>query len=62
LRLFKDIFRELEALDFKCEAFLKIMRVFEDIFRKMEASKIDLRLFQRLRGFLKIFSMELRLF
>jgi hypothetical protein len=54
LRLFKDILRELEAsTDYKCEAFIKIMRLFEDIFREMEASTRNLRLFQRLRGFLK---------
>jgi hypothetical protein len=44
VRLFKksgafsstDISRELEALDCKCEAFIK-KRLFEDIFREMEA-------------------------
>jgi hypothetical protein len=45
LRLFKEIFRELEAFDYKCEAFIKIKRVFEDIFRDMEASKRNLRQF-----------------
>jgi hypothetical protein len=38
LRLFKDIFRKLEAFDYKCEAFIKITRPFEDIFREMDAS------------------------
>jgi hypothetical protein len=41
LELFKDIFRELEASDYKCEAFIKITRLFEDIFREIEA---DVRL------------------
>jgi hypothetical protein len=62
LRLFKDILRELEASDYKCEVFIKIMRLFEDIFREMEASSRNLRLFQRLRGFLKTFPIELRLY
>jgi hypothetical protein len=31
LRLFKDISRELEAFDLKCEAFIKITRLFENI-------------------------------
>jgi hypothetical protein len=44
-----------------CEAFIKITRSFEDIFREMKASIRNLRLFQRLRGFLKTFSIELRL-
>jgi hypothetical protein len=55
LRLFKDIFREVEAFHYKCEAFIKITRLFEDIFREMEALIRNLR-------FLKTFSMELRLF
>jgi hypothetical protein len=55
LRRFKDIYRELEAFDCKCEAFIKTKRLFEDIFREMEASIINLRLFQRLRCFLKTF-------
>jgi hypothetical protein len=37
LRLFKDIFREVEAFDYNCEAFIKITRLFEDIFREIEA-------------------------
>jgi hypothetical protein len=61
LRLLKDIFRELEAFDYKCEAFLKTTRLFEDIFREMEALFI-LRLFQRLPNYLKTFLIELRLF
>jgi hypothetical protein len=48
LGLFKDIFRESEAFDYNCEAFMKITRLFEDIFREMEASIRNLRLFQRL--------------
>jgi hypothetical protein len=51
LRLFKDIFREVEAYDYKCEAFIKITRLFEDIFTEMEALIRNLRLFQKLRGF-----------
>jgi hypothetical protein len=51
LRLLKDIFRELEAFDYKCEAFIKIMRIFKDISREMEASIRNLRLFQRLKAF-----------
>jgi hypothetical protein len=46
LKLFEDIFIELEAFDYKCEVFIKIARVFEDIFREMEASIRNL-------GFLK---------
>jgi hypothetical protein len=38
-RLFKDIFREVEAFFFnKYEDFINITRFFEDIFREMEAS------------------------
>jgi hypothetical protein len=29
---------DFEALDYKCEVFIKITRLFEDIFREMEAS------------------------
>jgi hypothetical protein len=58
LRLFKDIFRELEVSDYKCEAFIKITRLFEDIFKEMEASIRNLRLFQRLRDFLEKCSIE----
>jgi hypothetical protein len=36
LRPFKDIFREVEAFDYKCEAFIRITRLIEDIFREME--------------------------
>jgi hypothetical protein len=60
LGLFKGIFSELEAFD-KCEVSIKITRVFEDIFREMEASKRNLRLFQRLEGFLKTFLIELKM-
>jgi hypothetical protein len=49
--LFKDIFREVEGFDYKCEAFIKITRFFEDIFRGIEALKRNLRFFQRLRLF-----------
>jgi hypothetical protein len=45
-----------------CEAYIKITRIFEEIFRKMEALIRNRRLVQRLRCFLKTFSMELRLF
>jgi hypothetical protein len=41
----KDIFRELEAFDYKYEDFIKTMRVFEDIFRELDASIRNLRLF-----------------
>jgi hypothetical protein len=37
LRFFKDIFREVEAFDYKCEAFIKATRLFEDIFNGNEA-------------------------
>jgi hypothetical protein len=61
LRLFKEIFKEWRLLIINMRIFLKITRLFEDIFREMEASIRILRLLQRLWGFLKIFSMELRL-
>jgi hypothetical protein len=48
VRLFKDIFREMEALDYKNETFKKITRHFEHIFREIEASIRNLRLFERL--------------
>jgi hypothetical protein len=48
LRLFKDIFRESEALNWKSEAFIKITRLFEDIFREMEGSIRILRLFEEI--------------
>jgi hypothetical protein len=35
--LFKDILREVEAFDYKCEAFIKVMRLFEDVFTEMKA-------------------------
>jgi hypothetical protein len=54
LRLFKDIFREVEAFDYKCEAFIKVTRLFKDIFNGNEGMEI-------LKGFLKTFTMELRL-
>jgi hypothetical protein len=44
----KEIYSEMEAFDYKCEAFVKITRIFEDIFREMVASIKKLRLFQRL--------------
>jgi hypothetical protein len=49
-------------MDNKCEAFIKIKRLVEENFRAMEALIRNLRLFQRLRGFLKTFSIELRFF
>jgi hypothetical protein len=56
LRLIKDIFREVDASHYMCEAFIKITRLFEDNIREMEAVIRKLRLFQRLRGILEIFS------
>jgi hypothetical protein len=47
LRLFNNIFREVEAFDLKCEVFIKITRLFEDLFREMEALIRNLRLFHR---------------
>jgi hypothetical protein len=63
LKLFRDIFREIEA-------FIKIMRFFEDIFREMEALIRNLRLFEdifkRIEAFFlkwcKAFSKNSRLF
>jgi hypothetical protein len=52
----------MKASDYKCKAFLKITMFFENIFREMEALIRTLRLLQILRGFLKTFSMEFRLF
>jgi hypothetical protein len=37
LRLFKDIFREVEALIISVRLLLKISRLFEDIFNGFEA-------------------------
>jgi hypothetical protein len=34
--LVKDIFREVEAFDFKSEAFIKVMILFEDVFNGNE--------------------------
>jgi hypothetical protein len=51
LRLFKDIFREVDAFDYKCEVLMEL-RLF----------KSDVRLFQRIRGFLKLFPDRRRLF
>jgi hypothetical protein len=36
-KAFKDNFREVEAFDYRCEAFIKITRLFEDIFNENEA-------------------------
>jgi hypothetical protein len=36
-RLFKYIFKEMEAFVSKCEAFVKITRLLKDIFREVEA-------------------------
>jgi hypothetical protein len=44
LRLLKDNYRELEAFDYYCEAFIKITRLFDELFREIEASKGNLRL------------------
>jgi hypothetical protein len=55
LRLLKEIIKKLEAFDYKCEAFIKITRLFVDILREMDASIRNLRLFQKLRSFLKTF-------
>jgi hypothetical protein len=54
LRLVKDIFREIEAFDYKCEAFIKITRLLEKKFRENEALIRNLRLLQILRGILGI--------
>jgi hypothetical protein len=62
LRLLKVIFREVEAFDYKCEAFIKVSRLYKVIFREIKALIRNMKLLQRLRDFLKIFSMELRLF
>jgi hypothetical protein len=35
--VFKDMFREVEAFDYKCKAFIKVTRLFEDIFIEMKA-------------------------
>jgi hypothetical protein len=37
MRLLKDIIREMEAIDYKCEALIKKFTLFEDIFNKSEA-------------------------
>jgi hypothetical protein len=37
IRLFNDIFREVEAFDYNCEASIKFTRLFEDIFTEMKA-------------------------
>jgi hypothetical protein len=42
--------------------FLKISILFEDIFREIEAFLINVRVFQILQGFLKIFLVKLKLF
>jgi hypothetical protein len=65
LGLLKDFFREVEAFDYQCEAFIKTTRLFEEIYSKMEALirslrlfqrfGSDVRLFQRIRGFFKLF-------
>jgi hypothetical protein len=59
---FVKTFSEKWRLFIISEAFMKIKRLFEDIFREMVALIRKLSLFQRLRCFLKTFSMELRLF
>jgi hypothetical protein len=61
-----EAFQKFEAflkhLKRKCETFIKIKRLFEDIFREIEALIRNLKILQRLRAFLKTFSLELRLF
>jgi hypothetical protein len=52
----------LKHLTKKNEAFIKFTRLFEDIFREIVALIRNLNIFQRLRGFLKTFSLESRLF
>jgi hypothetical protein len=37
LKLFKDIFRKVEAFDFKFEALINVTRLFEHIFNEIEA-------------------------
>jgi hypothetical protein len=37
LRPFKDIFKEVEDIDCKCEALIKVTRLFEDIYNGIEA-------------------------
>jgi hypothetical protein len=54
---FKDIFRELEAFDYKCEAFIKITRLLKDIFREIGFNKKS----EAFSEILKTFSIELRL-
>jgi hypothetical protein len=48
LRLFKDDLREVEAFDYKCEAFIKVTRLFEETFNGNEAF---LNYFPRNEGF-----------
>jgi hypothetical protein len=57
IRVFFKTFKERKG-----GAFIKITRLFEDILREIEALKRNLRLFQRLRGFLKTLTMDMRLF
>jgi hypothetical protein len=45
-----------------CEAFLKISILFEIIFREIEVFIINVRVFQRLQGFLNTFLVNLRLY
>jgi hypothetical protein len=47
LRFFKDIFREVEDFDYKCEAFIKITSLFEEIIREMKVLLRNLMLFRR---------------
>jgi hypothetical protein len=56
LRLFKDIFREFESLDYMCEAFIKTTRFFEDVYREMEASIRNLDFFKDYEVFEEIFN------
>jgi hypothetical protein len=56
LKLFKNIFREMEAFDYKCEAFIKITRLYEDIFNGTEAFLNRFRAFSKNPRLLKLFT------
>jgi hypothetical protein len=52
LKLFKEIFGELEASDYyMCEVFIKTTRLFEDIFREIEALIKNLDYFKGYEAF-----------
>jgi hypothetical protein len=46
MRRLIDIIREVEAFDYKCEAFIKVSRLFEDIFREIQTLIRNLRHFE----------------